>query len=105
MLSHAMFPDIFMGSVSHAAQSYLPAANSCGHFPGLETRDFKSGIIKDHKWCVISGSKDFNYAEILETSKQWSVNRMNYQFIDVPDMAHSNAPPEYLEEALKWLGL
>lgn len=105
MLTHAMFPDIFMGSVSHAAQSYLPQGNSCGHFPGLEARDLKSGILKDHKWCVISGSKDFNYAEILETSKQWSINKMNYQFIDVPDMGHSNAPPEFLEEALKWLGL
>jgi predicted esterase len=105
MLVHAMFPDIFMGSVSHAAQSYLPAPNSCGHFPGLEACDLKSGILKDHKWCVISGSKDFNYEEILKTSKQWSINRMNYQFIDVPEMGHSNAPPEYLEEALKWLGL
>jgi len=105
MLIHAMFPDIFMGSVSHAAQSYLPQPGSCGHFPGLELRDLKSGVLKDHKWCVISGDKDQNYAEIQKTSKLWEADRMNYKFINVPGMAHSNAEPEHLEAALKWLGL
>ncbi len=105
MLIHAMFPDTFMGSVSHAAQSYLPHSESGGHFPGLEARDLKSGIIKDHKWCVISGDKDQNYSEILSTSKRWESGRMNYKFIDVPGMSHAEAPPAQLEVALKWLGL
>lgn len=105
MLIHAMFPDTFMGSVSHAAQSYLPRSASCGHFPGLDARDLKSGVLKDHKWCVISGDQDQNYAEILSTSKLWEAGRMNYQFFDVKGMAHSEAPPERLEVGLKWLGL
>ena len=105
MLLHAMYPDTFMGSVSHAAQSYLPQPGSCGHFPGLEARDFKSGVLKEHKWCVISGDKDQNYAEIQKTSKLWETYRMNYKFIDVPDMSHSDAAPERLEAALKWIGL
>ena len=105
MLIHAMFPETFMGSVSHAAQSYLPKPGGCGHFPGLEARDLKSGDLKDHKWCVISGDKDQNYAEIQQTSKAWEANRMNYKFFDVPGMAHSNAEPERLEAALKWIGL
>lgn len=105
MLTHAMFPETFMGSVSHAAQSYLPKPGSCGHFPGLEARDLKSGALKDHKWCVISGDKDQNYAEIKTTSKEWEANRMDYKFFDVPGMAHSNAEPDQLETALKWIGL
>ena len=105
MLLHAMFPDTFMGSVSHAAQSYLPQPGSCGHFPGLDVRDLKSGVLKDHKWCVISGDKDKNYGEIQQTSKLWEANRMNYKFFDVPGMSHSNAAPEQLEAALKWIGL
>jgi len=105
MLLHAMFPDTFMGSVSHAAQSYLPQPGSCGHFPGLEARDFKSGVLKEHKWCVISGDKDQNYAEIQKSSKLWEAYRMNYKFFDVPGMSHSDADPERLEAALKWIGL
>jgi predicted esterase len=104
MLIHAMFPETFMGSVSHAAQSYLPGAGS-GHFPGLTLRDLKQGTLKDHKWCVISGDKDQNYSVIKTTSKDWETNRMNYRFFDVPGMGHSNAKPEDLETALKWLGL
>jgi hypothetical protein len=30
---------------------------------------------------------------------------MNYKFFDVPGMAHSNAEPDRLEAALKWIGL
>ena len=105
MLIHAMFPDTFMGSVSHAAQSYLALPGSSGHFPGLETRDLKSGVLKDHKWCVISGDKDQNYAEIQKTSQLWEANRMNYKFFDVQGMSHSEAAPEQLEAALKWIGL
>ena len=105
MLIHAMFPDTFMGSVSHAAQSYLPGPRSSGHFPDLEARDLKASILKGHKWCVISGDKDQNYAEILNTSKLWEAERMNYKFFEVPGMSHSEAPPAQLEAALKWLGL
>ena len=105
MLIHAMFPDTFMGSVSHAAQSYLPHSGGSGHFPGLDARDLKSGVLKDHKWCVISGDKDQNYAEIQKTSLLWETNRMNYKFFDVQGMAHSDAAPEQLEAALRWIGL
>jgi hypothetical protein len=56
-------------------------------------------------WCVISGDKDQNYAEIKTSSKYWEANRLNYKFFDVPGMAHSNADPAQLEAALKWIGL
>jgi hypothetical protein len=105
MLIHAMFPEFFVGSVSHAAQSYLPGGGSCGHFPGLEPGDLKSGPLKGHKWCVISGDKDKNYQEILKSSKEWEDGRFDYRFFDVAGMTHSNAPPEKLEEALRWLGV
>jgi len=59
----------------------------------------------DHKWCVIAGDKDKNYAEIQKSSKLWEANRMNYKFVNVPGMDHSNAEPEHLEAAPKWLGL
>lgn len=104
MLTHAMFPGMFVASVSHAAQSYLPI-DSCGHFPGLEMSDFKSKDIKGHKWCVISGNKDMNYQEILKTTKEWEQSRLDYRFFDVPGMGHTNAPAEKLEEALKWIGM
>jgi predicted esterase len=105
MLTHAMFPDLFIASISHAAQSYLPAENTCGHFPGLAAGDLKNGPLRDHKWCVISGEKDQNYQEILSSSKLWEKGRYQYRFINVPGMAHTNAPADSLEEALKWVGL
>ncbi len=105
MLTHAMFPDLFMGSVSHAAQSYLPVGGGMGHFPGLSVRDLKSGDLKGHKWCVISGDKDQNYGEILKTSKDWKDAGLDYRFFDVPSMGHTNADAAHLEDALKWLGL
>jgi predicted esterase len=103
MLTHAMFPETFMGSVSHAAQSYLPTGSSVGHFPGLEIGDLKSGVLKDHKWCVISGDRDKNYGEIKTTSELWEKERLNYRFIDVAGMGHASASADSLEEALKWL--
>jgi predicted esterase len=105
MLTHAMFPEMFMGSVSHAAQSYLPSSGSCGHFPGLKVSNLKSGTAKKHKWCVVSGDKDQNYKAIVETSKEWEDNRMNYRFFNVPGMGHTHASPEKLEQALSWIGL
>lgn len=105
MLTHAMFPMYFVGSISHAAQSYLPDGQSGGHFPGLTARDLKSGEIKDHKWCVISGDKDSNYGEILATSELWKSQRFNYKFFDVPGMGHTNSSAEKLEEALRWVGV
>ncbi len=104
MCTHASFPDVFMGAVSHAAQSYLPI-ETVGHFPGLDLGDLKGGALKGHKWCVISGDKDQNYQEIIKTSAEWDKNRFDYRFFDVPGMAHVNAGPAALEEALKWLGL
>ncbi len=105
MLTHAMFPEWFRGSVSHAAQSYLPSGQSVGHFPGLTERDLTGREFKDHKWVVVSGNKDFNYQEILKSGEVWKDSRAEYRFIDVPDMGHTNAPPQALEEALKWIGL
>ncbi len=105
MLTHAMFPEFFMGAVSHAAQSYLPLDGGMGHFPGLSVRDLKSGDLKGHKWCVISGNKDQNYGEILETTKEWKDAGLDYRFFDVSGMGHTNADAAQLEESLKWLGL
>ena len=105
MLIHAMFPDLFIGSVSHAAQSYLPVGGGRGHFPGLDLGDLKSGALMGHKWCVISGDKDQNYQEILTSSEKWKDARFDYRFFDVPGMGHTNASPEKLEEALRWIGM
>ncbi len=105
MLTHAMFPEMFVASVSHAAQSYLPQDGTCGHFPGLDVSDLKSRNLKGHKWCVISGDKDFNYQEILTSSTPWDSNRIDYRFFDIPSMGHVNAAPDKLEEALKWIGM
>lgn len=109
MLSQATFPELFIGAVSHAAQSYLPsfppAYYNCGHFPGLLGTDFTTGALKGRKWVVVSGDKDKNYQEILTTTKQWEAHKLAYRFINVSGMAHSNAQPEQFEEALKWLGL
>lgn len=104
MLTAAMFPEYFVGAVSHAAQSYLPTdPRRAGHFPGMEIRDFKRSPRKELKWVVISGDKDQNYKEIQLTSKVWADERLDYQFIDVPGMGHTNAKPEDLAKALDWI--
>ena len=88
MLTHAMFPEFFIGSVSHAAQSYYPTDRSEGHFPGIPPRKFKRELSEGHKWCVISGNRDRNYKIILEESVPWEEHNMPYRFIDVPEMGH-----------------
>jgi hypothetical protein len=103
MLTHAMFPDFFIGSVSHAAQSYLPSKVKEGHFPGFSLDRFRKSLSKGRKWCVISGERDQNYRIIIEESKPWMDYDMPYRFIDVPGMGHTRAPPEALEEALRWI--
>lgn len=100
MLTAAMFPDIFVGAISSAAQSYLP-----GHFPGMDVGDFKRGDRKKNKWMVISGEKDKNYKEILESGKDWEKARMQYKFLDVPGMAHVPPPADRLAECLDWVGM
>jgi poly(3-hydroxybutyrate) depolymerase len=99
MLSGMMYPEIYQGAISHAAQSILP-----GHFPGLSLFDTKSAPRAKHKWCVISGDKDKNYARVKETSKDWERARFLYKFIDVPGMGHEPAPASAFEEALLWIG-
>lgn len=104
MMCQMIYPEHFQGAISHAAQSYLPSKNSSGHFPGLSLSDAQSGLRKDRKWAVISGSKDANYKAILETSKEWQKGTFLYKFFDVKDMSHQNAPVAALEDALVWMG-
>ena len=104
MLTAAMFPERFIGAVSHAAQSLLPSDPKYNsHFPGMDMRDFNRSPRDEIKWVVISGEKDQNYKEIQRTSGVWADERLNYKFIDVPGMGHSNAPPEPFAEALDWI--
>lgn len=100
MVTAAMFPEMFLGAISSAAQSYLP-----GHFPGMDLGDFKRGARKKNKWLVISGDKDKNYKTILKTSREWHEARLDYQFIDVPGMAHVPPPADRLPECLEWIGI
>lgn len=103
MLTAAMYPEEFLGAISHAAQSYLPSRGMGGHFPDLTIRDFKAHNRRHVKWVVISGEKDYNYAEILKTSAEWEDARLTYRFIDVPGMAHHYSPVASLKEALIWV--
>jgi predicted esterase len=106
MLIAAMYPDYFLGAISHAAQSYLPSYSADGgHFPGMDLRDFKRGTRDKLKWVVISGDKDFNYAEIQKTSGQWEDAKLTYRFINIPGMGHVNAEAGPMKEALQWVGL
>jgi len=105
MLTAAMYPDYFIGAISHAAQSYLPDARGFGHFPGLELSDFKSKERKKLKWMVISGDKDQNYQTIIQTSKEWDAANLTYRFLDVPGMGHVPAAAAPMKEALVWIGL
>ncbi len=94
-----LFPEMFKGAVSHAAQSYLP-----GHFPGYDLNDCKKGPRRSKvKWAVVSGNKDYNYKEIQDTSKVWKSNNMPYRFFDVPGMGHTVAPAKEFKEILTWI--
>jgi hypothetical protein len=106
MMCQMLYPEIFQGAISHAAQSYLPGnrEGDFGHFPGLTLTDAKSEVRKDRKWVVISGPKDQNYKIIQETSKAWTTAKFPYTFIDVENMGHENAPAEALEKAFIWMG-
>ena len=104
MLSQMMYPEVYYGAISHAAQSYLPSGNSYGHFYGLSENDCTKGIRKDRPWVVISGNKDSNYQEIIESSKEWKQHKMDYEFIDIPGMGHKSASGPALEKALIRIG-
>ncbi|QQL45492.1 alpha/beta hydrolase-fold protein [Sulfuriroseicoccus oceanibius] len=103
----AMFPDKFVGALSYAAQSYLPGNHlrMSSHFSGLTEKDFTRGKRKEIKWMVVSGDKDYNYQHILNTSKDWHRNRMQYQFMDIKGMGHSYPSVENFRKALEWVGM
>ncbi len=103
MLTAAMFPEHFVGAISHAAQSYLPHDDGFGHFPGMTLKDFNRSPRRDLGWVVIGGNKDSNYPEILKTTEAWEGTRLHYRFIDVPEMAHVTASAEKLGEAFDWI--
>ncbi|MBK1881475.1 hypothetical protein JIN85_03550 [Luteolibacter pohnpeiensis] len=108
MVIGALYPDYFIGAISHAAQSYLPSSGGThgyGHFPGLALEDFSASKRKHMKWIVVSGDKDYNYQAILETSKRWDDNKLNYRFLDIPGMGHEPAKAAPFQEALEWVGL
>ena len=107
MVTAATFPEYFIGAISHAAQSYLPAPDGLGfgHFPGFTLDQFSAKKRKHLKWIVVSGKEDYNYQEILDSGTKWEDNKLNYRFLDVPGMGHHHAKPEPLKEALLWLGL
>lgn len=92
-----LFPGLFQGAISHAAQSYLP-----GHFHGFTLADCKQSA-RNRKWAVISGNKDYNYKEIQTTGAVWKKAGLSYRFFDVPGMGHTNAPPQNFDEALNWI--
>ena len=71
----------------------------------FDPADFKSKERKKIKWIIISGDKDQNYAEILKRSPAWTDARLDYRFIDIPGMAHTNAAAADLKTALDWIGL
>ena len=104
MMCQMLYPDIFHGAVSHAAQSYLPEKNTFGHFPGLKPADTQRKPRKDRKWAVVSGDKDQNYNEIIKSGKRWEDAKFKYKFFNVPGMGHNNASGKVLEEILIWLG-
>ena len=103
MLTAAMFPELFLGAISHAAQSYFPENGNYGHFPGMTSDDFTKTERADKKWVVVSGDKDRNYPVIQKTGKRWEHYEMNYRFIDVPGMGHKEASAEFLGEAIRWV--
>lgn len=104
MMCQMLYPEIFNGAISHAAQSYLPDRDGLnGHFPGLNLRDAKTFPRKLRRWCVISGDQDYNYKEILQTSKHWLDNKFEYRFFDIEGMKHTNAEAKPLRNALEWL--
>ena len=105
MLTAALFPELFVGAVSHAAQSYLPSGGNFGHFPGMTIRDFKRGKRKEMKWLVVSGNKDQNYGKILRSSESWKREKLDYRFLDIPGMGHHPAKKDDLLTALQWIGL
>lgn len=104
MFCQMLYPEHFNGAISHAAQSYLPSDNSCGHFPGLGLSDTKKGPRRKLKWAVISGDKDFNYKEILKTSEEWIDKNFDYKFFDIKGMGHSMAKASDFEQVLIWMG-
>ena len=104
MMCQMLYPEYFQAAISHAAQSYLPRETSHGHFQGLSLSDTKKSPRRKKKRIIISGDKDKNYKEILETSKKWRRYKFEYKFFDVKGMKHTNAPASALEEALLWAG-
>lgn len=108
MVTAALYPDYFIGAISHAAQSYLPysaGGNYDGHFPGLTLEDFTGKKRKHMRWLVVSGDKDYNYKAIQETSEKWTEAKLAYRFLDVPGMGHETAKADQFKEALLWVGL
>lgn len=97
-LTAALYPELFKGAVSCAAQSYLP-----NHFSAFTIKDIKHRDRRHLRWIVVSGEKDGNYPIIIKESKVWEDERLDYKFLDVPGMGHHSHRPEAMMTALRWV--
>jgi predicted esterase len=103
----ACFPDVFAGTIPIVGMnSYDITARGDGKrwargFYRPPSKLFH--LLRTRRTAPISGSRDFNYAEMQAASRVLKRDRVPIRFFDYEDMAHEMPRPQRFMEAMQWV--
>ena len=99
-----MYPEVFCGVISHAAQCILPSRQSRGrHFNWMQDGDFQRVAKASIRWAFPTGENDKNYKTILGNAQAWEDMKFDYRIFDIPGMAHDIADGPWLDKIIRWI--
>ncbi|MDT8389245.1 MAG: prolyl oligopeptidase family serine peptidase [Lentisphaeria bacterium] len=109
-----MCPELFIGLVNHSSQYYLtnvPGNTHSEHFSYLNGYLKDSGVRKmtgdlakfKCRWAFVTGDRDKNYQQMLGVADNWKSLGLDARLFNQPQMGHTLANPEYLDQMLTWI--
>ena len=109
-----MFPELFIGLVNHSSQYYLtnvPGNKYSEQYSYLNGDLGDSGVKKmasdlakfKCRWAFVTGNKDKNYQQMLGVADNWKSLGLDAQLFNQPEMGHTLANAEYLDQMLTWI--
>lgn len=104
MESAMMYPEVFCGAISHAAQCMLPSRQDPSrHFNWMQDGDIQRVAKASIRWAFPTGEKDKNYKTILGNAQAWEDLKFDYRIFDIPGMDHANADGPWLDTIIRWI--
>lgn len=103
----AGFPDIFSGCLGVVGlNNYQRVPTTRGGFyqPGFgKPRGKLWDLYRTHRIAAMTGTRDFNYQEILTSVQMLQGEHLNAKVFEHGLMGHQMGEPEWMTEAIRWI--